>query len=663
MQTREEDTGSLVALHGHAIFGALLGRMIECMGEACFALDATGTVIAWSTAMEELTGICSKEMLGRSDRECARALSGKKAPLLVEYALRDRLRENAPAGSFRQENGVLEREESFPDRLGSRIFRTRAAAFLDSGGRVLGAVQSLHETTRPSAAAWAELKDQEKYRTFVETAADFFFIHDLDGNLLETNVASKILTAYTTEELLRKNLRDFLPVPYREGFGRYLDEMLREGNCEGIIRLVAKDGGERVIEYRNTLVRDAGGRPLYVQGAGRDITDKIKGRRALKLSEEKYRSILESIEEGYFEVDIEGNLTFFNQVLVHNLKYSESQLKGMNYRQYMDEENAAKVFEIFHRVFTTGTAIKAFELEIRDRHGSRIAIEASVALLRDQAKASVGFRGIVRDITLRKEMEKERDRYELRLSKAQKMEAIGTLASGIAHDFNNMLSAIMGYAELARAQLSEGTPAHKSLDGVMKAGEKAQALAARLLSIGRKYRSDLAAREAVEVGYVVREALNLLKATVPSTIDIRTALHPQAGRVYADPMEIHQLVMNLCTNAYQAMEPLGGTMQVTLEPAGIPDGGCAEQVLPALKDGDYLRLCVSDTGCGMDEDTRDRLFEPFFTTKEPGRGTGLGLTTVKRIVTDLGGGMSIVSSPGEGSSFILYLPRYNGAKG
>jgi PAS domain S-box-containing protein len=661
MQTKEEDIGILAELHGRETFGALLGRMIECVDEACFALDAAGAVIAWNHAMEMLTGISARDMLGRSDRECARAIAGNDVSLLVEHVLKNRRRENIPAGSSRQGNGILEREESFPGRFGNRTFRTRAAVFHDPGGSVLGAIQSFHEITRPDASNGAETTDREKYQTFVETAADFFFIHDLDGNLLETNFSSKIPTAYVTEDILHKNIRDFLPVSFREGFGRYLDEILTQGGGEGIIRLVTGDGNERVIEYRNTLVRDAEGRPLYVQGAGRDVTDKIKGRRALKISEERYRSILESIEEGYFEVDLAGNLTFFNRVLVRSLKYPESELRGMNYRRYMDEENAVKVFDVFHQVYVTGAAVKALELEIRDRNGSPIIIEASVSLLRDQAKAPVGFHGIVRDITLRKEMEKERDRYEQRLSRAQKMEAIGTLASGIAHDFNNMLSAIMGYAELAKTQLTEGTPAHKSIGGVMKAGEKAQALAARLLSIGRKYRSDLAAREAVDVGYVIREALSLMKATIPSTIEIRTALSPDAGQVYADPMEIHQLVMNLCTNAYQAMEAEGGILQVTLEPVSLTGDKSTEQIQPALNGGDYLRLSVSDTGCGMDEDTRERIFEPFFTTKEPGKGTGLGLTTVKRIIADLKGGISIASTPGKGSIFALYLPRYNGS--
>ncbi|HNU74962.1 MAG TPA: ATP-binding protein, partial [Deltaproteobacteria bacterium] len=249
------------------------------------------------------------------------------------------------------------------------------------------------------------------------------------------------------------------------------------------------------------------------------------------------------------------------------------------------------------------------------------------------------------------------DRYELRLSQAQRMEAIGTLASGIAHDFNNMLSAIMGYTELARRQLqNEESQAVRNLEQVLKAGMRARDLVAQLLSIGRNYKAE---RETVKVNAVVREALNLLRATLPTTIEIRTALHPEAGTVYADPTEIHQLIMNLCTNAYQAMEEKGGLLLITLEPVIMNGNENAANIQPPISEGAYVKLVVSDTGCGMDEDVIRHIFDPFFTTKERGKGTGLGLATVSRIVADLKGGVAVKSNPGEGAEFTLYLPRYD----
>lgn len=655
MQRKKGKVGFQKEFHVQESLHTLFTRMGQCMGDPCLVLDAKGAVAAWNDAMTDLTGISGQDMLGKSDREYALPFHGNRAPLLVDYALRPELLHDTPDSDILEEGPLLSRKESFPQIRGNRIFHTRAVKLTGPGGEVLGALQSFHEITGRETDREARPEMEDKYLTFFRNSADFLFIHDLKGNLIETNIVSKMHTGYTSEEIMHTNIKDLMPEPYRLQFDRHQDKMVRRGGGEGIISILTKDGRERVIEYRSTLIRDFRGNPLYVQGSGRDITDRIKGQIALKVSEEKYRNILDSIEEAYFEVDLAGNFTFFNQALFKNLKYSSEELMGMNYRRYVDEENARKIFEAFHRVFMTGKPTKAFDWEIRDKNGGRIFVEASVSLLRNSRQTPIGFRGIVRDITQRKEADRERDRYEMRLSQAQKMEAIGTLASGIAHDFNNMLSAIMGYAELARRRLPSGSPAEQSLSQVVKAGMRARDLVSQLLSIGKNYRLD---REAIKVDTILNEAVNLLRATIPSSIEIRTDLHPEAGVVYADPTEIHQLIMNLCTNAYQAMEDRGGLIKVSLKPISLRKDEMKGKIHPLLQEGEYLAITVADTGCGMDEHTIRHIFDPFFTTKE--RGTGLGLATVRRITTDLNGGISVQSCLGEGSSFTLYLPRYPG---
>ncbi|VFU14033.1 Wide host range VirA protein [anaerobic digester metagenome] len=636
---------------------ALFTCIGQCMVDPCLVLDAQGAVAAWNDALADLTGIPGQDMLGKSDREYALPFYGSRAPLLVDYVLWPELLRDVPVSNILKEGPVLSRNESFPEIRGSRIFHTRAAALTGDQGEVLGAIQSFHEITGPETDRDALPAINEKYRTFFQNSADFLFIHDLSGNMIETNIASRMHTGYTSEEIIHKNIKDLMPEQYRPLFDRYLKKIVRSGGGEGIISIQTKDGRERVIEYRNTLIRDSRGNPLYVQGSGRDITGRIKGEIALKISEEKYRNILDSIEEGYFEVDLAGNFTFFNQALPKNLNYTSEELMGMNYRKYVDEENAKKIYEAFHQVFMTGKPAKAFDWEIRDKNGRRLFVEASVSLLRNSRQTPIGFRGIVRDITQRKEADRERDRYEMRLSQAQKMEVIGTLASGIAHDFNNMLSAIMGYTELARNQLPSGSPVERSLGQVVKAGMRARDLVAQLLSLGKSYRLD---RETMKVDTIIREAVNLMRATIPSSIEIRTDLHPEAGLVYADPTEIHQLVMNLCTNAYQAMEDRGGLIQVSLRPVSLRNDEIKGKINPPLQEGEYLAITVADTGCGMDEHTMQHIFDPFFTTKDRSKGTGLGLATVSRIIADLKGGISVESRLHEGSTFTLYLPRYPG---
>lgn len=634
------------------VFASISRSVVECIDDPCFAIDPNKTVIAWNKAMEDLTGIAEGEMLGKSGQEYALPFYGKKRHLLI-----DRVISKRNAGSTdpaETESRILTAEESFPCiRNGTCAFRVHARAIHDALGKIICAIQSFHNISEYRRSQEAFHASEEKYRTYFENVTDFLFVHDFQGKMIETNMASKIYTGYSAEDLAPMNIKDIMPEAYRPIFDDYMKKIQKEGKGEGIISILTKEGKERVLEYRNTVVRDVEGNPLHVQGSGRDITDKIKAERALKLSEERYRNILDSIEEGYFEVDLNGDFTFFNRALSKNLKYSYEEVKGMNYRQYVDEKNAKKVYDVFHRVFMTGKTTKAFDWELKNKYGDKLYVEASVSVLKDAKGRTIGFRGIVRDITQRKEAEKERDRYELRLAQAQKLEAIGTLAGGIAHDFNNMLSAIIGYTELARKECGEGSRAGSCLDQILKAGMRAKDLIGQIFSFSRTFEAE---REAVDVGLILNEALNLLRATIPTSIEIVCAADPGPLFVFADPTEIHQIVMNLCTNAYQAMEDRGGILRINLETVMLGDAD-----IPVfhhgISPGKHVKLMVTDTGCGMDEDTMKRIFEPLFTTKKRGKGTGLGLATVHRIVTELKGGITVQSIPHEGTCFSLYLAK------
>lgn len=632
----------------------IFAQIADCIEDPCFAIDCRGSVTAWNKAMEALTGIPTTDMLGKSEYEYALPFYGSRRPLLIDFLISQDPEKEPSGNHWKKEGEVLASEEAFPGiKDGTCIFKTRARSVQDLEGNVIGALQTFHDITEYRRSQDALLASEQKYRTFFENVTDFLYIHDFQGNMIETNLASKIYTGYSLEDLKNMNIKDIMPEPYRAVFDEYQKVMIREGKGEGLISILTKDGRERVLEYRNVVVRDSAGKPVHIQGTGRDITDKIKAERALKLSEEKYRSILDSIEEAYFEVDLSGNMMFFNQTLARYLKFSDDELKGMNYREYMDEENANKVLKTFHEVFLTGEPIKAFYWELMDKDGKKLYAESSVSLLKDSRGKVIGFKGVVRDITKRIEAERERDRYEMRLVQAQKMEAIGALAGGIAHDFNNMLSAIMGYTELARNNVPENSQARNCLDQVIKAGIRARDLISQILSFSRKY--DVK-RQHVDMGLILDEALNLIRASIPTTIDIQCTIGSEPCFVFADPIEIHQVIMNLCTNAYQAMEEKGGLIQIDLEPVSLSDDE-AGAIHPQLQEGPYIRLKIADTGSGMDSETVKYIFDPFFTTKERDKGTGLGLATVQKIVAELKGGVSVESIPGRGSTFILLFPR------
>ena len=235
------------------------------------------------------------------------------------------------------------------------------------------------------------------------------------------------------------------------------------------------------------------------------------------------------------------------------------------------------------------------------------------------------------------------------------MEAIGTLAGGIAHDFNNILTAIKGYTELAEMILTDNPKVREHLGAVLQASSRAADLVRQILAFSRQQQPD---RRPIQLRPVVGESLKLLRATIPSTIEFDTSLATDAPLVLGNATQIHQVLMNLGTNAWHAMKDRTGRLQVTLEKCVVDAAHAATQ--PRLRPGVYARVSVSDTGCGMDQPTLRRIFEPFFTTKPPGEGTGLGLAVVHGIMDDHDGAVIVYSQPGEGTVFHVYFPAHAG---
>ncbi|MBU0681723.1 MAG: DUF3365 domain-containing protein [Proteobacteria bacterium] len=260
---------------------------------------------------------------------------------------------------------------------------------------------------------------------------------------------------------------------------------------------------------------------------------------------------------------------------------------------------------------------------------------------------------IATDITARIDAEQENQKLEVQLRQAQKMEAIGTLAGGIAHDFNNILTPILGYAELVQEEMAPGSKVWKNQGEIIKAGNRAKELVKQILAFSRQHEQQ---RLPIQIHLVVKEALKLLRSSLPTTIEIKQNIDSQCGYILADPTMIHQVMMNLCTNAYHAMREKGGTLAVSLSAAKIgPDDYIDELHLEA---GDYLRLEVSDTGCGMTPQVRERIFEPYFTTRAQGEGSGMGLSVVHGIVSGLGGHITVYSELDQGTTFHVYFPKY-----
>lgn len=264
--------------------------------------------------------------------------------------------------------------------------------------------------------------------------------------------------------------------------------------------------------------------------------------------------------------------------------------------------------------------------------------------IHDEELGWIGIAHIARDITNQKKLEAQ-------YRQAQKMEAIGTLAGGIAHDFNNILTPIFGYAQLIKLEAPSGSQLEQNIDHVLHSSQLAQELVRQILTFSRERQHEM---DAVQLQPIIKESMKLLRASIPTTIEFRLALDEKCGNVLVDPTQIHQIIMNICTNAYHAMESSGGVLAVTLSQVSLDR--LSAPLKGNLAPGDYIMLQISDTGCGMDEATRERIFEPFFTTKTEGKGTGMGLSVVHGIVKECGGAIIVYSEPGAGTTFTIYFP-------
>ncbi len=384
------------------------------------------------------------------------------------------------------------------------------------------------------------------------------------------------------------------------------------------------------------------------------FADLKKSQEALCESEERYRSILANIEDGYYEVDLAGNFIFFNDALSQILGYSKAEIFGLNNRQYMDQENARKIYQIFNNVYRSGLSAKQLETEIIRRDGTKRSVEISVSLIKNNSGEPSGFRGIVRDISERKKAEREMIELQEQLRQAQKMEAIGQLAGGIAHDFNNALTLIRTCSQLALLDLKEDDHLREKFEMINRTTEQSANLTRQLLAFSRRQVMEM---KVVDLNNLIREMDKMLRRVIGEDIELINNLAEGLGRVRVDPGQMEQVIINLAVNARDAM-PQGG--RLTIETANVHLDKEYANGHVGVSPGEYVRLIVSDTGVGMTPEVKRRIFEPFFTTKEKGKGTGLGLSTVYGIVKQSGGHIYVYSEPEMGATFKIYLPRVDG---
>lgn len=366
-------------------------------------------------------------------------------------------------------------------------------------------------------------------------------------------------------------------------------------------------------------------------------------------SEGRFRSLVQSHPDAIM-VSTDDHITYVNPAAVKLYRASRKEdLMGQAVLDLVPQEEKAAFTAQIHRSMTGNCPVEPFDTYMIKLTGTPVPVSITGVHIIFSGKPALMF--VVRDVTSMKQAEEDRKKLEEQIRQIQKMEAIGTLAGGIAHDFNNILAAIIGYTELTMMDVPEDWPARQHMEQVLKAGMRAKNLVQQILSFSRR---TVPERKPLEIDVIIKEALKFLRASLPSTIEIRTDIEKSPGTVLADPTQIHQVLTNLCSNAAYAMRETGGLLEVRLSQLSVDDTAAAQ--LNGLSPGDYQRLTVRDTGQGMDPEIVERIFEPFFTTKGPGEGTGMGLSVVYGIVKDHYGAITVDSQLGKGTIFQVYLP-------
>ncbi|MBN1574636.1 MAG: PAS domain S-box protein [Deltaproteobacteria bacterium] len=478
-------------------------------------------------------------------------------------------------------------------------------------------------------------KSEEKYRLLVENLNDVIFNLDAEGNITYMNPVAERIFGYRTEDIIGNSFSKYV---HPDDIGGLMGS--REETIGGVLnpyefRMVDKKGSIHHVRTSSRPIKKDS-QHVGMIGVLTDITKKRKAEEALRESEGKYRTIINTIEDGYFEVDLKGSFTFFNESMMRMLGYDKEKMLGLNYRKYMTKEIADKVYLTFNEVFRTGVPAKNADWRLIRKSKELIDIETSISLKRDDSYGPIGFFGIARDVTEKKKM-------EFQLLQTEKLSTMGTLMSGVAHELNNPLTSIIGYAQLL-SKRDVPDEIKEKLDVILRESIRSSKIVGGLLAFAREHKPE---RKTININDVLMESIKLREYDLKvSNVDIRTSLSRDLPQTYADPYQLQQVFINLINNARDAIEE--------------QDQGVLS--ISSYRENDNIVLEFEDTGPGIPEELVNRIFDPFFTTKEAGKGTGLGLSMAYGIIKEHNGTISVESKPGIGTKFIISIPIVKNAR-
>lgn len=530
--------------------------------------------------------------------------------------------------------------------------RGQLLTYIDvSGSDEIGVLAKSFEKMRESISD--QIFELQQKDFIIRSSPSAVLTTSLEGKLTYANPTFLKLWGFASEaDILGKSFQDFWQIDNE------LDDIIvelleNETKWTGEIKATKANGTVFDVFFSAATVLNDEVLPVGLMLTSIDISQRKRIENELKDFAQRLSIHLEQTPLGVIEWDLNFQVSQWNKAAERIFGYSKDEIIGQAGLDLFIPERSSNTVQAVWNDFINHQGGNRSTNENVTKDGRVIVCEWYNTALLDNNGVTIGVASLIQDITDKVHSEREKEKLQEDLRQAQKMEAVGTLAGGIAHDFNNILSAIIGYTDLARVTLPPDSKTSPYLRKVLTASNRAKELVLQILAFSRQSEIKLTP---IKIHTVVEEALKLIRSTIPTTIQIHHDIDPESGTVLSDSTQIHQIVMNLCTNAYHAMRSTGGILSVSLQPIQVDDGDYVATQLD-LTPGQYAELNISDNGMGMDKDTVEKIFDPYFTTKAKGEGTGLGLSVVHGIVRDYSGQIVVKSEHGKGTTFQIFFPH------
>ena len=606
-------------------------NLIETSPDPLVTISQEGKISDVNTATERATGLTREELIGTDF--CDYFTDPKRARAGYQLVFRE---------------GVVQDYELEIRHRDSHVTPVlyNASVYKDANGKVLGVFAAARDISTRKAMEKALRESENRYRTLVEQMPAVVYTRQLDETRRVLYMSPQV------KSMLGCDYREFLDDPnlwfsmIHPDDGQWVaervwDTLRTKTPFAADYRMITPAGNVVWCHDDASVVRDDKGRPQFLQGIVYNITERKRA------EDERLRLMqaVEQIEESIVISDRDWRIQYVNPAFSRMRGYGYHEIMGKDLLEIVGAWEAPSFIEGLRKKLLAGETWKGHTTG-EDQHGTEREIEIAILPVFDVRGDIVNYVAVEHDVT-------ENVKLERQLSQSLKMEAIGTLAGGIAHDFNNILAGIIGFTEMVLEDVPSDGPIQRRLELALKGARRGRDLVKQILTFSRKGNQE---KRALSMCVILDEVFPLVRASLPATIDIKKTVLARSDTVLVDSTQMHQVILNLCSNAAHAMREKGGFLEITLAEECV---AADERSLSMeqKKPGDYLRLSIADTGCGIKADDLERIFDPFFTTKSSGEGTGLGLSVVHGIVKGHEGYIDVVSKPGEGAVFHILLPR------